>query len=80
MGFADLASTPLQSSGLPTPLPLWLWLRRVATFELRYFVQIFLSAQSWKGSFSSRVHRQETQQKEPEDFGQGRSNDGPGRS
>ena len=31
MDFADLASTPLQSSGLPTPRPLWLWLRRVVS-------------------------------------------------
>ena len=28
MDFADLASTPLQSSGSPTPRPLWLRLRR----------------------------------------------------
>ena len=28
LDFADLASTPLQSSGLPTPLPLWSWLPR----------------------------------------------------
>src|SRR5271166_1105294 len=32
MDFADLASTPLQSSGSPTPRPLWLWLGRVVAF------------------------------------------------
>jgi hypothetical protein len=31
LDFADLASTPLQSSGLPTPRPLWLRLRRVVS-------------------------------------------------
>ena len=42
MDFADLASTPLQSSGLPTPLPLWLWLRRAAIFEI-FYVYVFPS-------------------------------------
>ena len=47
MDFADLASTPLQSSGLPTPRPLWLWLRRVVIFRSKCFLVLPVLGGFW---------------------------------
>src|SRR5271166_5346505 len=41
MDFAELSSTPIQSSGSPTPRPLWLRLRRVVTFCSSIFLAPF---------------------------------------